>query len=211
MDYVLFYPTSRLGGTLPTLEPGRSISYDFISEVFTGNTSQTLAFYYEPPRCLRLLDPLFDPQNHLVSDASMMRDAAPLSSSAWISAEDTARMPRIYGPEPAHGWCYYFERADLAAQLEDWASVVGLGDKAFSLDDHPNDPVERFVFVEGYARTGDWSRAVELSAASYTVSKAYVGPLLCALWSRIEHETPDSGEKAAAALEVKSMLACPGE
>ncbi len=57
MDYVLFYPTSRLGGTLQDLEPGQSITYDFISEVFTGNTSQTLAFYYQPPGCLRLLDP----------------------------------------------------------------------------------------------------------------------------------------------------------
>ena len=140
-----------------------------------------------------------------------MRDAAKLSSTAWITAQATARMPGIYGPEPPHGWCYYFERADLAAQYQDWASVVALGDKAFALDDYPNNPVERFVFVEGYARTGAWSRALELSAASYKFSKTYMGPLLCALWGRIEDGTPNSTEKAAAALQVKSMFACTGE
>ena len=51
-------------------------------------------------------------------------------------------MPEIYGPEPAHGWCYYFEQAELAAQDGDWVRVAALGDKAFSLNHYPNDPVE---------------------------------------------------------------------
>jgi CPA2 family monovalent cation:H+ antiporter-2 len=29
----------------------------------------------------------------------------------------TAVMPAIYDPEPAHGWCFYFEKADLARQF----------------------------------------------------------------------------------------------
>ena len=60
MDYALFYPTSRVGGTLPSLEAGLPIEYDFIAEVFSGSTSQVLAFYFQPPGCLRLLDPEID-------------------------------------------------------------------------------------------------------------------------------------------------------
>ncbi|MFH1185030.1 MAG: hypothetical protein V1755_08330, partial [Chloroflexota bacterium] len=76
MDYVVFYPTSRVGGTLPSLEAGLPIEYDFISEVFSGSTSQVLAFYYQPPGCLRLLDPLIDTGNHLIPEGTMMREAA---------------------------------------------------------------------------------------------------------------------------------------
>jgi hypothetical protein len=57
LDYAVFYPTSRLGGSLPSLAADQPIQYDFISEVFSGNTSQVLAFYYQPPGCLRLLIP----------------------------------------------------------------------------------------------------------------------------------------------------------
>ena len=99
---------------------------------------------------------------------------------------------------PNSGWCYYFQKADLARQFGDWNEVVRLGDTAFKLDDFPNNPVERFVFIEGYAHVGDWKRAVQLSKKSYRVSKEYVGPLLCQLWKRVEAETTTSLERSEA-------------
>ncbi len=33
----------------------------------------------------------------------------------------------LFGPEPDHGWCYYYQRADLARQVGDWAEVARLG------------------------------------------------------------------------------------
>lgn len=208
MDYVLFYPTSRTGGTLQGLFPNQSITYDFISEVFTGNTSQTLVFYYSPPGCLRLLDPQFDSEDHLISDISMMRSAALLSSSAWITATNSSRMPAIYGPEPAHGWCYYFEQAGLAAQEENWPRVAALGERAFALNDYPNDPVERFVFIEGYANQGSWPRAESLALQSYKVSPHYVGPLLCKLLDRIDRETPPGNVKESSLNDLRTKFSC---
>ena len=29
----------------------------------------------------------------------------------------------IFGSEPAHGWCYYFQKASLARQLKDWSKL----------------------------------------------------------------------------------------
>jgi hypothetical protein len=137
-----------------------------------------------------------------------MREAAVLSAPEQILSSATAVMPDIYGPEPAHAWCYYFQKADLARQLGDWEEVAELGDYAFQLDDHPNNPVERFVFVEGYAHAGKWEQAVKLSRESYQVSKEYVGPLLCRLWERIEIETDESPEKSDVLSEIKSIFAC---
>lgn len=210
IPYVLFYPTSRMqpGGSLPGLQAGSPINYDYAIGKFSGNTSQTAAFYFQPPGCLRLLDPEIDSQNHFITDESMMREAAQLSSSAWIKADSTARMPKVYGPEPAHGWCYYFERADLARQMGDWASVIKLSGQAFKLNDYPNDPVERFVFVEGYAHAGNWGRAKELAIESYKVSPNYVGPLLCKLLNRLDREVSASKEKETSLNELRTKFSC---
>jgi hypothetical protein len=208
IDYVLFYPTNRENGELPELKPDIPIDYDYIAGHFTGNTSQAVAFYYDPPSCLRLLEPDLDADNHFIQLESLMREASALSDSSRIVTSSEAVMPAIYQPEPAHGWCYYFEKADLARQLGDWKQVAKLGDAAFQLSDHPNNPIERFVFIEGYAHTGDWERAVKLSRESYKVSKAYVAPLLCRLWKRIETGTTGGVERDAALSEVESMLAC---
>lgn len=208
MDYVLFYPTSRSRGTLQLLEPGQTVAYDYISEVFKGNTSQTLVFYYQPPGCLRLLDPDIDVNNRLIPDTSLLRESAALSSSAWILSNPIARMPDIYGPEPIHGWCYYFEQADLAGQVGDWERVVKLGDDAFSLTDYPNDPMERFVFIEGYAYAGNWDRAKELAIQSYKVSPNYLGPLLCKLLNRIDRELPDGNIKESSLNDLSTKFSC---
>src|SRR5215208_697556 len=208
IDYVLFYPTNRLDHSLPALKKDLPIQYDYIAGRFTGNTSQVVAFYYDPPACLRLLEPDIDPNNHFLLEDSHMREASALSNRDQILDSATAVMPAIYYPEPAHGWCYYFEKADLARQFGDWKEVAKLGDTALTLEDHPNNPVERFVFIEGYARAGEWDRALKLSKESYKVSKEYVGPLLCQLWRRMETGIPDSPEKPGALSEVKTIFSC---
>ena len=208
VGYVLLYPTNRLGASLPALQPGLPIRYDFLAASFEGNTSDALAFYYDPPACLRLLEPDLDIKNRLIPDDSLMREASALSNADRITAQGHAVMPAIYGPEPAHGWCYYFQKADLARQMGDWEEVVRLGNIAFGLDDYPNDPIERFVFIEGYAHAGDWDKAIEYSRVSYKVSKEYVGPLLCQLWKRVEAETGQSPGRSEALAKVQSMFAC---
>jgi hypothetical protein len=184
------------------------VNYDFLAGEFLGSTSQAVVFYYSPPRCLRLLDPEIDSGNRLIPEDSLLREAALLSSTTPILSEPIARMPEIYAPEPAHGWCYYFQKADLARQLADWETVTQLGDAAFALNDYPNDPTERFVFIEGYAHTTDWEKAVELSLTSHQVSKKYLAPLLCKLWDRIARETESTPEQKLALDEVRNKFEC---
>ena len=209
MDQILYFISIRLNRGLPDLEPGLAIEQNYLAKTFHGNTSQLVVIDYSPPGCLRVLDPQIDSANRLL--VPLLRDAAVLSNTSLIHQEHAVTLPdSLFAPEPAHSWCYYFEKADLARQFGDWEKVVELGDTAFQLDDHPNDPVERFVFIEGYAHAGDWERAIRLSRESYKVSKEYVGPLLCRLWERIETETPEdvSGARNESLVEIKNMLAC---
>lgn len=209
VSFVLFYPKSRIGGSLPEIEANVPIVFKYPSGIFRGNTSQVVAFFYAPPGCLRLLDPEIDPENQLIPRETLLREAAYLSSSQWIESEPRVELPDIYGPEPDHGWCFYFEKADLARQHGNWSQVVDLANAAFSLGEGPGAPVELFLFIEGYAHTGDWRRALELSKEEFTRSPNFAGPLLCKLWSRIAANTGESKEKELVLLEIKTKFGCP--
>ena len=207
MDHILYFASVRINRGLPDLELGQAIEQNYLARTFFGNTSQMVVIDFSPPGCLRVLDPQIDSENRLLEP--ILRDAALLSNMSMIRTDDRAGMPEaLFTSEPLHGWCYYFEKAELARQFGDWEEVAALGDIAFKLNDSPNDPVERFVFIEGYANVGDWQRAVELSKVSYRVSKDFVGPLLCRLWGRIEMETAEISERNEALAEIQSLLAC---
>jgi hypothetical protein len=182
---------------------------DYLAAIFQGNTSQVVSVFYEPPACVRVLDRVLDSDNRMLP--LEMQSAAALSSSEWIHPNGPAAnniLPsNLYSPEPAHGWCYYFERADLARQLGNWVEVSKLGDQAFTLNDYPNDPAERFVFIEGYAHVGNWEHARELSDQSQNITPMMV-PLLCRLWQRIETTTENSPEKENSIATVYANLGC---
>lgn len=208
IEYALFYPLNRLGGSLPSLDPNMPVAYNYTAGKFHGNTSDALAFYYAPPFCLRLLDSDLDSNNRFISDFSLMRQASALSAPQRILREPVSAPPAFYGVETPHGWCYYFQKAELARQFGDWDEVNRLAKDAFSLNEHFNNPVELFVFIEGYAHADKWDDAIQLSKEAHRVSKSYVDPLLCKLWKRIEAETPLNEERDDALNEIFELAGC---
>ena len=69
----------------------------------------------------------------------------------------------LFGPEPEHGWCYYFQKADLARQQGDWQAVAGIHEAAEAQGLHPNDQIEWLPFVQAYAYLGDMKQVKQLS------------------------------------------------
>ncbi len=209
MSYMLYFPSLRLHTVLKDLQPGRSIEHNYWAAVFYGSTSQVLAVHFQPPGCLRVLDPEIDPENPTIS--ILMRQSARLADWQWIAPQAGEPAPRppqqIYGDEPPHGWCYYYQRAELARQQGDWQGAAALGEQAFALNDYPNDPAERFPFIEAYAHLGDWQRALELSRVSAQVTPL-IHPAMCRLWQRIEADTPASAEKENALAQAFQELEC---
>ncbi len=210
MSYLLLYPSLRLGRTeLPSLQTGLPIDLDYLTARFHGSTDQTVVIYFQPPACLRVIDGEIEADNLFVP-VDIREAAARLGSTEWILPHpgDPAEPPGfLYDPDPAHGWCYYYEKADLARQDGDWQQVAALGDQAFSLDDYPNDPAERLPFIEGYAHVNQWERAAELSRQSADISPA-MHPVLCRLWQRIASQTPASAEKDQILQSMLSELSC---
>ncbi len=63
--------------------------------------------------------------------------------------------PVIFGAEPAHTWCYYYEKAELALQKQDWQEIIRLGKEVNQHELHPVDRIEWAPFLQAYAFSGD--------------------------------------------------------
>jgi hypothetical protein len=189
LEYMFFYPSIRLETALKNLEPGMTIKKDYLAATFTGSTDQMIAMVYSPPGCVRMLDPELDPVNQMLP--LLIRQAAALSRVDLIqevpAGVPAMPMSQIFSTEPPHGWCYYFEKADLARQQGDWVQVARLGDEAFAQGDYPNDPAERLVFIEGYAHTAQWEKSINLTNEANAITPL-MKPVLCKLWQRIERD-----------------------
>jgi len=164
--------------------PGKAISYKDRNLRFTGSTSDAISVVHQgEDRCLQVLDADYAAQPFYAAGQAQL---VAVSNVSRILADPNAAKPDpgIFGPEPPHTWCYYFEKADLARQLHDWTTVLELDKQARQNGLSPRFGAEYVPFIVANAQTGDWQRALELSRAAQTVS-VQMDPLLCATWSSL--------------------------
>jgi hypothetical protein len=112
--------------------------------------------------------------------------AAPSSKieNVIVNAEPVMPQEYIFGAEPERGWCYYFQKADLAAQMGRWDEVVALGEETFRLEFSPEDRVEWLPFLKAYAITGNAERLEQL--AKRMVGERSIRLQICEMFSSIE-------------------------
>ena len=209
LDYYVYYDEFHLKLFIPDYENTQQFSSSHVIGDFEGNTNQTLVIRFADSSCLRILDPEVDIFNPDITDFT--QKYMQYSNLDVIHADhysQTGPLDRsIFRSELPHGWCYYFEKADLARQLKDWAGIDKLGNIAFSLDEHPNNAAEYLPFIEGYAHLGKWEKAIQLSNDSIEISSEYTR-MNCALWKRINNSTQDTPEKNKALEIISNMTSC---
>jgi hypothetical protein len=152
--------------------------------VFHLNTSDTVVVLRQTETsCLRVLDAvyMYDP---LLDEGS--EKLLPMSDVSRILPESAPVSPDtdIFGPEPAHTWCYFFEKADLARQRKDWDEVLDLYEQAQRLGFSPGYGAEYIPFVEAFAQTGDWQKAYDLTIAAAELTPRHKR-MLCSNWFRL--------------------------
>ena len=205
MEHAYFFVSVRLGHELKALEPGLPVHQDYLAATFDSSSDNLVAVHFAPPGCFRVLHPVYD--RHLPLAPAMGEDAAlltgtgipvlPRSAAKALGLsnleqiisqpENDVVIPAILGADPAHTWCYYFEKADLARQEENWDQVAETGDLAFAIPYYPDDYSEYLPFVEAYARTDRWEDARNLTRKTADLMPV-LQPALCAVWQRVEDD-----------------------
>ena len=68
-----------------------------------------------------------------------------------LNADKTYQLPEsIYWLSTEKDWCYFFQKASLARQMEDWEKIVKYGDEARNKGLHPFDLAEWRPFIDAY-------------------------------------------------------------
>lgn len=209
MSYWFFDLYDTFGRQLDGLEAGAGLGYTFRSFNFRGSGRDSLVIYYTPAegRCLWVLAPGETENPEL---PQLTTEALSVSNLDRIhSAPLAAAFPpeSVFGPEPAHTWCYYYQKAELARQSRDWQSILELGDEAQRLGYAPSNRQEWLPFVEANAYSGHWEKAMEISLRAF--NGEHLVPRGCRLWERFEAGTSPSPERDTSIARVRASLACP--
>ena len=95
LPYALLYTRTRLdsGVSLPALEPGKSISFEYRTVEFKGSTSQAITIIVPANACLHVLDSVYAGGDTYERQPRFLRDAIPLSDPSLIIAD--AEQPEL--------------------------------------------------------------------------------------------------------------------
>lgn len=153
--------------------------YDNRKNIITYANYRNILIMSQPSAsaCVRVIDGM-RPENSL-QDPEAIRTMSPYSEIEHVLASETPHTPPevVFGPEPAHGWCYFYQKADLARQQGDWDAVLEFGQQAFDQNLAPADPIEWMPFLQAYAMTGNREQITEL--APQLSPNPYVSQQVC--------------------------------
>lgn len=94
----------------------------------------------------------------------------------------------IFGTEPSHSWCYYFQKASLLRQLKNWNKLSQLTQEVLEKNLKPLDSNEWLPFLEGLIVSKGYTQAENLiKIASGNGSKTFTNNL-CKMLNRLEAE-----------------------
>ena len=169
--------------TVNNVREGRNLVSQFRGLSFSTGTGDDLVFYHKlDDGCLWILTPEHVDNSYLPDENRELVAASNVTNV--LSQPITLPSESVFGEEPAHAWCYYFEKASLAAQEEDWERVVWLYTVAEDQDLKANYGIEWLPLLDAYLRLKDWNSALDLSARIHRMH-ARNDAMVCTSWVSI--------------------------
>ena len=195
-DYEIFAPASMIyypdvkdwapvsaevlnDGTIRDIRMGNKV-YRNIREIYTEKDYQRLLAISRPDEnaCLRVIDgrdPVYSVREH-----SKITEIGAYSNIDRIITEPERAgvYPFFLGGEQAHGWCYYYEKMELALQQDDPETAAALADEAAEKNLKAGDSVELIPVIEAYIQSGRMDDALpfadELAKDDYMAYQAII-------------------------------------
>jgi hypothetical protein len=203
-------PYNGLYRYIPELLEGKSMKGQYQAEKFLGESRNSIII--ETPeledQCLWFLTPRDIDNNKILDEA---RELTPIINLDRILPEpvsDDYPNEDIFGPEPKRGWCYYFQKASLARQFEDWEEINRLWEEANQLGFQTEYTYELLPFIEAFVYLEDLDQAVELSIKTQETGM-HKNLMLCASWRNSQELHVGNGDFDQAYREVTQTLNCP--
>ena len=206
IPYWFFTAYAAFGSKEADLTLPRSLSDQQHSLSFSGQSYESIVIRFEPTQgeCLWVLRPLDSGSKALRTAEQKLASISNLERIQQSKSDDASTI----FPYPAeNAWCYFYQKADLARQFNEWNDIIVLWDKAQHIGERPGNGFEYVPFIEAYAFTGSWDDALQLTLTANKVSPA-MNWQLCPIWNNLYTSTPPSTEKEVAFQRAIEILRC---
>jgi hypothetical protein len=175
---------------------------------FRASSRDALLLHFPASNCLWVLHP--EDIDHPYLPESL-REALPAINLSRIlpQAQSSSYPPQdVFGPEPEHTWCYFYQKAELARQYSDWQTILALGQEAIAKGYLPGtSPYEWLPFVEGYMQAGMWQEALRLSQENVRKDFRYLG-MYCKAWQRVSGKLGLTDQQVVQTAQYGIELGC---
>lgn len=169
---------------------------------FTGGSADfvLLSFHPEEKRCLWLLDPYL---------AEYLRLPVSLPNRPAYASTPTANPRLVFGgaTTASRDWCFFYQQAALAADLQDWPRVASLEREARDLRESPGHALENIPFIIAHARQADWQAAESLTRKSLKLTPD-AAPVFCRVWQDLLRASEPSPEREVAFQQINLTIGC---
>jgi hypothetical protein len=186
IPYNFFDMGERLGTNLPELKPDLPITHGYRFVTFKSDSNSLLPVFYKVGSCLKVID---RQTAQLPGIPKRLKTTAQFSYPEKQILGSPDSKPALFIPEPSHGWCYFYQKAQLANQLGDWKTANRLYEELTQAGIKPEDLSEWMPFIQSSAMAGSIDQAVNLTNQSTQLEG--VKPAVCALWKDVEKRKPD--------------------
>jgi len=153
-------------GVYAALLNQNTVNKTLLNEGQEFDNRRTIRTYKNYRRLLMLTQPTANSCVHVIDgqqpeysryDSASIQILGPFSSLEHILTNESASTPPsiVFGPEPEHDWCYFYQKASLARQRQTWDEIRLLGDEVLNKNLAPNDSIEWMPFLQAYAQLGN--------------------------------------------------------
>jgi hypothetical protein len=140
--------------------------------------------------CVHVIDgnqPEFS--RHLPNSIMMIAHYSDMENVILLEDEFKTPPPFLFGPEPKHDWCFYYQKATYERQKGDWHAVVDIGNQALAQGFAPKDTIEWLPFLQAYAYTNNIALLEEI--APNIAPDPFIAGQACASLKNMANLSPD--------------------
>jgi hypothetical protein len=202
--YLFDYFANNINWAFEEIVAGKTLTTSMRGAEFEFNLDSSV-FIIGPDRAGQCIWVLNARDRYYSMFPDEIRDAIPYLDLDNILPEPTndAYPPSsIFGPEAPHGWCYYFQKADLARQYADWETVLELEETARQNNYTTLHGYELLPFLEAHFALEQWSEAGRLIKEIDRLEKDNIRDVVCSMW----FDYLPADRETAEFLEAQSVL-----
>lgn len=180
--------TSQQKDVIKSYLPDQPVHTYLRSFEFDGNTSSMLVFKKPADACLHVIFSDEPPSGFMKNQEDYFWQAAiPLSNPENLVFDVKNPMfpeAKYFGQENQNQWCYFYEKAELAGQLQQWQKIVDLYSEAQKAGFSPLTDTEWQPLVKAYLNLGHYAKAVEITK-DIDLHNPIIIPGFCKLWREV--------------------------